>query len=135
MLQLIFHGIGDYFLQTDYQALNKKKRGWNGLKQCLIHCTTYSLPFLFIASWKAVLVIWITHFAIDRTNFVSYALAWKNRTIYYGHNYFPNSKKYDISNFGFSKERPFAISIWLNIICDNILHIICNYIAILYFNN
>ena len=39
---------------------------------------------------------------------------------------------YDISNFGFGVERPFAITIWLYIICDNLLHIICNYIALLY---
>ena len=78
MLQLIIHGIGDYFLQTDYQALNKKKAGWIGLWACLKHCITYSLPFLFIGSWRAVLVIFITHFIIDRTNLVSYLLAMKN---------------------------------------------------------
>lgn len=120
MLQLILHGIGDYFLQTDYQALNKKKKGWIGFRCCLIHCTTYSLPFFFIGSWKAVLIIFITHFIIDRTNLVAWLLAYKNgiRTI---------------ENFGFGLDRPFAITIWLYIICDNLLHIICNYIALKYF--
>jgi Protein of unknown function (DUF3307) len=120
MLQLIIHGIGDYFLQTDYQALNKKKDGWIGLWACLKHCITYSLPFLFIGSWKAVLVIFITHFIIDRTNIVAWLIAYKNgiRTI---------------ENFGFGLERPFAITIWLYIICDNLLHIICNYVALRYF--
>lgn len=119
MLQLILHGIGDYFLQTDFQALNKKKAGWFGFWQCLKHCITYSLPFLFIGSWQAVSVIFITHFIIDRTNLVAWSLAYKNgiRTI---------------ENFGFGLERPFAISIWLYIICDNICHIICNYIALKY---
>ena len=137
MLQLIFHGIGDFFLQTDYQALNKKKKGRLGLKQCLIHCTTYSLPFLFIASWKAVLAIFITHFIIDRTNIVAYALAIKNNVLKpfkIGNKivYHVGGFHYDISNFGFGKEKPFAMSIWLYIITDNLCHIICNYLSIMY---
>lgn len=133
MLQLILHGIGDYFLQTDFQALNKKKKGWFGFWQCLKHCITYSLPFLFIGSWQAVTVIFITHFIIDRTNLVAYALAIKNSVYHKGTNINGKFFKYDISNFGFGLERPFAITIWLYIICDNLLHIICNYIALLYF--
>ena len=139
MLQLILHGLGDYYFQTDKQALGKKLKGWYGFKCCLIHCITYSLPFLFIASWQAVMVIFLTHFIIDRTNLIAYIIAYKN-----------NVKKkefhestlgnlgwlfpymYDISNFGFGKEIPFAITIWLYIICDNIAHIICNYLAIKY---
>jgi len=135
MIQLILHGIGDFFLQTDFQALNKKKKGWLGFWCCLKHCITYSLPFLFIGSWKSVLVIFLTHFIIDRTNIVAYAIAWKNGVYKQG---FPSTrfwtawKDYDISNFGFSPERPFAISIWLYIICDNLCHIICNYLALKY---
>ena len=130
MLQLILHGIGDYFLQTDHQALNKKKAGWLGFWACLKHCITYSLPFLFIGSWKAVLVIFITHFAIDRTNIVAYSLAWKNGV---KKTYLDTKRTVlDISNFGFGLDRPFAISIWLYIICDNLLHIICNYLALKY---
>ena len=134
MIQLILHGIGDYYLQTDKQALAKKEKGWYGFKQCLIHCVIYSLPFFFIGSWKAVLIIFITHFIIDRTNLVAYLLAFKNgvykedfELINVGY------KRLDISNFGFGLERPFAITIWLYIICDNLLHIICNYIALRYF--
>lgn len=119
MLQLILHGIGDYFLQTDKQALGKKLKGWYGFRCCFIHCITYSLPFLFIGSWLAVVVIFATHFIIDRTNIVAWGLAYKNdiRTI---------------ENFGYGLERPFAISIWLYIICDNLCHIICNYLALRY---
>lgn len=139
MLQLILHGIGDYYFQTDKQALGKKEKGWYGFKCCLIHCITYSLPFLLIASPLAVLVIFLTHFAIDRTNIIAYLIAFKNGTkkaikidkfIGLGEDLFPDM--YDISNFGFHKERPFAITIWLYIICDNLAHIICNYLAIKY---
>lgn len=140
MLQLILHGIGDYFVQTDTWALNKKKKGLFGLWCCFIHCFTYSLPFLFIGSWLATLVIFVTHFIIDRTNIVAYALACKNNvktTVKVPltdnrHFEYYYKKVYDISNFGFGKERPFAITIWLYIICDNICHIICNYLALKY---
>ena len=135
MLQLIFHGIGDYFFQTDWQALNKKRPGWLGFWACLKHCLTYSLPFLFIASPMAVLFIFLSHFVIDRTNVVAYLIAIKNGVVKSG---VPNGwlsfpYNYDVSNFGFGLDRPFAISIWLYIICDNLLHIICNYVAILVF--
>lgn len=132
MIQLILHGIGDYYLQTDKQALGKKLKGWYGFKCCLIHCTTYSLPFLFIGSWQAVVAIFLSHFIIDRTNIIAYIIAFKNQTINSDYTIFSSGKKYDISNFGFGKERPFAITIWLFIICDNIAHIICNFLALKY---
>lgn len=86
MIQLILHGIGDYFLQTDYQALNKKKEGFLGLWCCLKHCTTYSIPFLFIGSYMSVIIIFSTHFIIDRTNLVAYLLAAKNSIYHKGEN-------------------------------------------------
>jgi hypothetical protein len=136
MLQLILHGIGDYFLQTDYQATTKKKSGSQGLISCLTHCLTYSAPFLLIGSWQAVIAIFITHFFIDRTNFVAYLIAIKNNTkkppVPEGKMGWSFPYNYDISNFGFSKDRPFAITIWLYIICDNLMHIICNYFALKY---
>ncbi len=120
MEQILLHGLGDYIIQTDWMAQNKKKPGWHGFKACFIHCLTYSLPFLLITSWQAVLLIFLSHFLIDRYKWLDYLLAWKN-------NVRLENGKLDISNFGFKKERPFAISIWLYIATDNILHLICNY--------
>ena len=135
MLQLILHVFGDYFLQTDWQALNKKKPGFIGFWTCLKHCALYSTPFLLLGSWKAVLVIFITHFIIDRTNIVAYLLAIKNnvrkqQTAKMMPVSFPCT--YDISNFGLGLDRPFAISIWIYIIVDNLFHIVCNYLALKY---
>ncbi len=134
MLQLIIHGVSDFWLQTDWQALNKKKKGLLGFWACLKHCITYSLPFLLIGSWKAVFIIFITHFIIDRTNIIAYALAIKNnvKKDLWANECHGREMVYDISNFGFGLERPFAITIWLYIICDNLCHIICNYIALKY---
>ena len=135
MEQLLLHLFGDFILQTDKQALNKKKIGYFGFKQCFFHCLLYSLPFLLIAGWKAVLIIGITHFLIDRWNIVPYLIAFKNNVCKQGikHQRSLNEiKDYDISNFGFSLERPFAISVWLMIIKDNSIHLIINYFAIKY---
>ena len=135
MLQLILHVFGDYCLQTDWQALNKKKPGFIGFWACLKHCALYSTPFLLLGSWKAVLVIFITHFIIDRTNIVAYLLAIKNnvrkqQTSKMMPLSFPYT--YDISNFGLGLDRPFAVSIWIYIIVDNLFHIVCNYLALKY---
>lgn len=119
MLQLIFHLIGDYFIQNDWMALNKKKRSWMGELACQIHCITYSLPFLFITGPYAVLAIYLSHYLFDRTNIVTWYLAVKNGT-------------FSTENFGFSKDRPTFITVWLYIIVDNSCHIICNYLAIFY---
>jgi len=37
------HLIGDYLIQNDWMALNKKKNSWI----CLVHVLTYMIPFLF----------------------------------------------------------------------------------------
>lgn len=132
MIQLFLHAIGDYLVQNDWMALNKKLRTWKGELACQIHCITYSLPFLFIASWKAVLLIYISHYIIDRFNLVGYYLAIKNNVRHKGENINGRFFKYDISNFGFGLDRPFAVAIWLYIIVDNIFHLICNYLILRY---
>lgn len=119
MEQLLLHLFGDFIVQNDWMAMNKKKPGWLGFKACFIHTLTYSLPFLLITNWLAFLVIWFTHFVIDRTKIVDYFVMWKNG-------------EKDIENFGFSHERPFALSIWIYIFIDNTFHLIINYMAIKY---
>lgn len=119
MEQLFFHLIGDYITQNDWMALKKKKAGIAGFSICLLHCTIYALPFLFIGSIYAFCVILISHFILDRTHIVEWYLAARNGVD-------------NIDNFGFSKERPFAITIWLMIITDNIFHLMINFIALKY---
>jgi hypothetical protein len=117
MIQLGLHLIGDYIIQNDWMALNKKLITLRGELACQIHCISYALLFLVIGSWKAVLVIYITHYILDRTNIVVKALAIRNGI---------KSTK----NFGFGLRRPFAISIWLYIITDNTIHLILNWLAL-----
>ena len=115
--QLLLHGVGDYLIQNDWMALNKKKKGALGFLACLIHCVTYSLPFALIASWPAVLAIFATHFIIDRWKLVDWFLATRNGVFH-------------IKNFGFGEERPVVITLWLYIITDNTFHLLCNYAAL-----
>jgi len=119
MEQLFLHLIGDYIIQNDWMALNKKLKTLKGELACQIHCILYSLPFILIGSWEAVIAIYISHYILDRTNIVSYFLALRNGVD-------------NIKNFGFSESRPFAITIWLLIITDNIFHLIFNYLALKY---
>jgi hypothetical protein len=61
------HLIGDYLLQNDWMALNKKKSSWI----CAVHVAAYMLPFLLCGlSWWQLALIAVHHFAQDRTNFV-----------------------------------------------------------------
>jgi len=119
MIQLLLHLIGDFVIQNDWMALNKKKVSWAGELACQLHCVTYALPFLIIGSWWAVLAIYITHYIFDRTKVLSWVLAYRNGIR-------------DIENFGVGHQRPFAISIWLNIFFDNTIHLVCNYLALMF---
>ena len=115
--QLLLHGVGDYMTQNGWMALNKKKKGLNGFLACLTHCSLYAAPFLLIGSWLAVLVIFLTHFAVDRTKIVEHIIAFRDGTD-------PNV------NFGFPADRPMLISFWLYVFFDNMIHLLCNYAAL-----
>jgi len=77
-LAIIGHLVGDYLLQNDWMALNKKKR----TLPCAIHCTLWTLAVCAFANWwtlPAVAVLWVTHFAQDRTQIVLYWMTKINR--------------------------------------------------------
>lgn len=118
MEQLLLHLIGDYILQNDWMAVNKKKLTLKGELACQIHCITYSLPFLFIGSWLSVLLIYLSHYLIDRFNFIPWFISVKNGVFH---------KK----NFGFPEDRPIYLTMWLCFIIDNIFHICCNYLSLM----
>ena len=63
------HLIGDYILQNDWMAKNKKSNSFI----CLIHVSTYMLPFIFTnINMIGILLIGIQHYIQDRTQFVSW---------------------------------------------------------------
>jgi len=110
MEQLILHLLGDYLIQNDFMAQNKKQLTRKGEIACQIHSLTYSLPFLLIGSLPAVILIYLSHYLIDRSGFVK----WYMRT----------TGKEDFTKQPFSP--------WSIFIIDNTFHLICNYFALTY---
>ena len=103
---LLAHFIGDYLLQNDWMAINKKKDN----VACTIHVTMYILPF-FLTELSAfqILLIYAQHWIQDRTTFV----AWWCR------------------NMGsFQSELKMKSLPWGHFIVDNVFHIIWVWITI-----
>ena len=99
MNYLIGHLVGDYLLQTEWQAANKKAAGLQGWLACLSHCALWTLSVIVFTGWwsvKVVLLVFISHIVLDRTYFV----AWYLRVLRKG------------------QEK------WLQIVCDNVMHLV-----------
>ena len=77
-MQLFLHMIGDYITQNEWMALTKTKNTFQGYLACLIHSLLYSLPFLLIGSFQAVLIIFLTHFIIDKYRLAKYFIKLRN---------------------------------------------------------
>ena len=61
------HLIGDYIIQNDWMATNKKSSDLH----CFIHVITYMIPFAFCGlRWWQFLLIAIQHFIGDRFDLV-----------------------------------------------------------------
>lgn len=120
MQQLLFHFIGDYILQNNWMASNKTKMSTEGHLACIVHCLLYAIPFAFIASPAALIVIFLTHFFIDKYRLAAYVCSLKN------------GRWFNTSNNGAPSETPAFISVWVMIIVDNIIHVTINYAAIHY---
>ena len=120
MVQLLLHLTGDYVTQSDWMAVNKVRSSF----AALCHVTLYSLPFLLIGDWKAVLVIWASHFLIDRFRLARYVVFAKN---FMGR---PFPKWADCSATGYPSARPPWMAVWLLIVADNTMHLAINYAAL-----
>lgn len=131
MNQLLLHILGDYFLQSDWIALNKSKKSL----QCLIHCIIYTIPFLVLTqSIWALLFIFGSHFIFDRFSLVKYII-WLKNHLNPTFSYYPFDKcsvtgYYDDWNSSNVDSRPKFITTWLYIISDNSVHLACNLFAL-----
>lgn len=97
---LVGHLVGDYLLQNEWMAAQKKSKTW----PCLVHCFIWAACVTMFADWGLVafVVLLVTHFIQDRTNIV----AW----------YMDNAGQH---NF---RVGPFAP--WSIVVVDNVLHIL-----------
>lgn len=103
LLAIIGHLVGDYILQNDWMALNKKKCSL----ACANHCFLWTFAVCFFSGWwsmPAIVVLFVTHFIQDRTQIIGWwmRLKWK-----------------DQSKFA---EPPMAP--WSLIVVDNVWHIV-----------
>lgn len=121
--QILAHLVGDYILQSHWMATEKTKQS----VAAGIHALTYTLPFLLITQnpW-AISFIAGTHFLIDRFRLARYVVWIKNQAA---------SERVglawaDCQPTGYPKDVPPWLSVWLLIIADNVLHLVCNGIAL-----
>lgn len=156
MPQLLAHLWGDYLLQSDWMAKHKTKRSG----PALVHALLYSLCFVPLC-WRCMpaysldhgmtsqtmfpdipawLVIFGTHFLIDRFRLVRYVVWLKNwlgpwhekywiREIGEWHNVKTQWPLKDCPT-GYPPETPVWLATWLLIIADNTLHLTINYLAL-----
>jgi hypothetical protein len=119
--QLVCHAIGDYVLQSDWMATEKIKRSF----AAAIHATAYSLPFTFLqpslAAWAFIVG---THFVIDRWRLARYVVWAKNWPM--------TPPWHECAATGYPPDRPIWMTVWLLIIADNTLHVLCNGFALAY---
>jgi len=150
--QLFCHAVGDYVLQSHWMANSKTKKS----VAALAHVVSYTVPFLFLTqSWKALLVIAGTHFVIDRwrlaryvcwvKNFLQPKFSWTRKTCTCeptencgpdcGKSITTEVRNYpwsECSGTGYPKELDAWMAVWLMIIADNLMHVLCNALAIRY---
>lgn len=73
--QLVAHAVGDYVLQSDWMATEKRRR-WLA---AVVHAVCYTLPFLFLTrNPTALAVIAGTHAVIDRFALARFVVWGKN---------------------------------------------------------
>jgi len=74
-LAIIGHLVGDYLLQNDWMALNKKNPGNLGGYACIIHSVLWTFSVCLFAGWPlqgwVTCTLFITHFIQDRTTIIA----------------------------------------------------------------
>lgn len=72
MNYLIGHLIGDYLLQNDWMALNKKSYSLTGWTACLVHCWIYTIVVCLLTGWwdYRIALVFLSHFIPDKTMLV-----------------------------------------------------------------
>lgn len=109
--QIVAHLVGDYLFQSHWMATEKTKRH----VAAAVHAVTYTLPFAFI-TWSplALTVICGSHFLIDRFRIARF-IVWAK-----------NGARGPVTTTGYPDDVPPWLSVWLLIIADNTLHVLCN---------
>ena len=69
MSYLLGHLVGDYLLQNDWMAMNKKSWKALGWLSCTVHCLLYSIAVCAFTGWWdwRFLLVFFSHMALDKT--------------------------------------------------------------------
>ena len=117
--QLVAHAFGDYVIQSDWMASGKT----SSHTPAVAHAVTYTLPFLLLTrSPRALLIIAVTHFIIDRWRLARHICWLKNFVAPAGSN--PSWETCKAT--GYPPEKPVWLTVWLMIIADNTIHVLIN---------
>ena len=83
LLAIIGHLVGDYLLQNDWMALNKKRPGTVGATACSVHAVAWTSCVCAFAGWWSASwvpsVLFLAHFWQDRTGVVVWWMTKVNR--------------------------------------------------------
>jgi hypothetical protein len=155
--QMVAHLFGDYVIQSDWMASEKTKNSMAAAAHAVTYAIPF---LFITQSWKAMAFIVMTHFVIDRWRLARYvcwmknflAPRWINVKLSPGA---PASPEYErlrkrakandrgeleisirnhpwsaCAGTGYHRDKPMWMSVWLMIIADNCLHLVCNAFAI-----
>ncbi|MCS3692048.1 hypothetical protein ABIF07_001036 [Bradyrhizobium elkanii] len=116
--QILAHLVGDYILQSHWMANEKTKQSL----AAGVHAVTYTLPFVFLTQNPiALALICGSHFLVDRFRLARFVVWAKNGYAFSGR---------PVTATGYLDDVPAWLSVWLLIIADNTIHLICNGIAL-----
>lgn len=124
--QLVIHAVGDFILQSDWQATTKTSK-WLA---AVSHVLVYGLPFLLLTrSLSALAVIAGTHLVIDH-----WRLA---RHVSWAKNFLAPRSGWprpwaECQATGYGPDKPAWMAVWLMIVTDQVLHVIINGLALKY---
>lgn len=106
---IIGHLCGDFLLQSDYIAKNKKRSS----AICGLHCLIWTSNVCLFANlgWLSFLFLFVTHYIQDRGTLVSHYMDF-------------------VGQGGFRKTFPEGLGPWSVIVVDNVLHLLAIWVAI-----
>lgn len=122
MKELLAHLVGDYLLQSHWEASEKTNEFLPGVT----HAAKYTLAFVPLTrNPKALAIIGGTHFILDRYRLAKHVNWARNQMVPKKHRF-----KFDLSNMGSPKEVPQGLAMALMFITDNTMHMLINHYAL-----
>lgn len=124
--QILAHLVGDYILQSHWMAQEKTKQS----VAAIVHAICYTLPFAFLThNGSALAAICLSHFLVDRFRLARWVVWLKNGYMFSDRPGFIDLHLNPTAT-GYRDDVPAWLSVWLLIIADNTIHLICNGIAL-----